>query len=55
MAEHLDFINVMTYDLRGAWDGRADHHAPLFSKQSDHYNFKTMNAVRNAAAQKCRL
>ena len=25
----LDLINVMTYDMRGAWDGRADHHAPM--------------------------
>ena len=25
----LHLINVMTYDMRGAWDGRADHHAPM--------------------------
>ena len=25
----LDLINVMTYDMRGAWDNKADHHAPM--------------------------
>ncbi len=46
IAEKLDFINVMTYDLRGSWDGRADHHAPLYARNSDPYNFKVLNAVR---------
>ena len=29
IARALDLINVMTYDMRGAWDNRADHHAPM--------------------------
>lgn len=35
LAEALDFINVMTYDLHGTWDKYADHHAPLFSRPFD--------------------
>ena len=38
----LDFINVMTYDLHGSWDGFADHHAPLLKRQHDYYPFNTL-------------
>ena len=31
----LDFINLMTYDMHGAWDNHADHAAPLFTAQND--------------------
>lgn len=30
MAEYLDWINVMAYDLSGTWDPRTGHHAPLY-------------------------
>ena len=29
VSKYLDFINVMTYDMHGSWDGYADHHAKL--------------------------
>ena len=29
LAAKFDFINVMTYDLRGFWDRRTGHHSPL--------------------------
>ncbi|MEC8321680.1 MAG: glycosyl hydrolase family 18 protein [Planctomycetota bacterium] len=36
LGEILDFINVMTYDLRGAWDlSKAGHHAPLFANPAE--------------------
>lgn len=30
MAEYLDYINVMTYDYHGTWDGLTGHNAPLY-------------------------
>lgn len=33
--KHLDFLNIMTYDMHGEWDGYADHHAPLFKRPFD--------------------
>ncbi len=36
LGEILDFINVMTYDLRGAWDlSKTGHHAPLFANPAE--------------------
>jgi chitinase len=31
LLENMDWINVMTYDMSGGWDGRAGHHSPLFA------------------------
>ena len=35
LARILDFINLMTYDLRGSWDGRTGHHTALEGPQGD--------------------
>ena len=35
LAQALDFINVMTYDMHGTWDNYADHHAPLRKRPFD--------------------
>ncbi|XP_068222684.1 probable chitinase 10 isoform X2 [Palaemon carinicauda] len=43
LAQHLDFINIMTYDLRGPWDGKADHHSPIESRPTDAWAFKSLN------------
>ena len=32
MAQYLDWINLMAYDYHGAWDKRAEHHAPLYAR-----------------------
>lgn len=32
---YLDFVNLMTYDLNGAWNNYADHAAPLFTSPLD--------------------
>ena len=29
LSEHLDFLNVMSYDLHGFWEEKTMHHAPL--------------------------
>lgn len=31
MSKNLDFINLMTYDLHGGWDGETGHQSPLVS------------------------
>lgn len=41
----VDFVNVMTYDLHGDWDGFADHHAPLHAREHDSWEFKSLNTV----------
>lgn len=33
--EYLDFINVMTYDMHGAWESNTNHHSPLYGKKDD--------------------
>ena len=38
ISDHLDFINVMTYDLHGSWDKAADHHAPLYGREHDDWD-----------------
>jgi len=40
IVEHLDFINVMTYDLHGAWDAVTDHNAPFENGSSAGLSFK---------------
>jgi chitinase len=34
-AQHLDFINVMTYDFHGTWEARTNHHSALFDSPND--------------------
>lgn len=31
----MDFINLMTYDLHGSWDGKTGQNAPLFRGATD--------------------
>lgn len=33
--QHLDYINVMTYDFHGAWDAHTNHHSALFGSPAD--------------------
>ena len=35
LARILDFINLMTYDLRGSWDRRTGHHTALAGPPGD--------------------
>lgn len=35
IAQHLDFINLMTYDFHGVWRKITGHHSPLFQGQKD--------------------
>ncbi|XP_071452321.1 chitinase-3-like protein 1 [Hetaerina americana] len=35
LGQYLDFINIMTYDLHGAWDPVTGHNAPLYARSSE--------------------
>ncbi|XP_050304971.1 probable chitinase 10 [Anthonomus grandis grandis] len=37
LSKHLDFINVMTYNFHGSWDGYTGHVAPLYD-DIDYFN-----------------
>ncbi|CAF0791621.1 unnamed protein product [Brachionus calyciflorus] len=39
--KYLDFINIMAYDLHGAWDNTTGHNAPLYAHEFD--RDKTLN------------
>ena len=43
LGQHLDFINVMSYDFRGSWDGKTGHHSPLYHHPEDDNTY--MNTV----------
>ncbi|MCL4139090.1 UNVERIFIED_CONTAM: hypothetical protein GTU68_024012 [Idotea baltica] len=45
LSQTLDFFNLMTYDLRGAWNGYADHHAPFAARSTDKYIHKGLNMI----------
>ena len=35
LGDSLDFMNIMTYDFRGFWDGKTGHHSPLYVDSKD--------------------
>ena len=45
LGEHLDFINVMTYDIHGYWDHKTGHHAPLFQHADDDADYKNVVSI----------
>ena len=44
MGAYLDFINVMTYDLHGAWEKTTGFNSPLYGRPEDTEEGKTLNA-----------
>ncbi len=35
ISKYLDWINLMTYDFHGGWEGRTGHNAPLYAQSDD--------------------
>lgn len=46
ISKYLDFINVMTYDLHGAWEKQTGHNAPLYQRKGESGNELKLNVVR---------
>ena len=58
LAPHLDFINLMTYDLHGgSWENITGIHTALYARAGEPENSLTLNQVRSARSlpQKSRL
>lgn len=52
----LDWINVMTYDLHGAWESRTDHHSALYGASGDPLTTAAaMNAYVSAGVSRDKL
>ena len=35
LGQHLDFINLMSYDYHAAWEDKTGHHSPLYKYSQD--------------------
>ncbi|MBP5198036.1 MAG: hypothetical protein J6033_03180 [Lachnospiraceae bacterium] len=46
LAPHVDFVNVMTYDLAGLWDGQTGHASSTFSSKAAATYFFPLNVPR---------
>ncbi|KAL8597656.1 hypothetical protein ACOMHN_031591 [Nucella lapillus] len=43
ISKHLDFINVMTYDLHGSWETQTGHNSPLYARSEETGDDRTLN------------
>ncbi|XP_064455896.1 endochitinase-like isoform X2 [Ornithodoros turicata] len=43
MVKYIDWFNVLSFDLRGRWDGKADVHSPLRRRSIDPNGYDTLN------------
>ncbi|MGL4855148.1 MAG: glycosyl hydrolase family 18 protein, partial [Lentisphaeria bacterium] len=49
MFDIIDFGNLMTYDMRGAWDDTSGHQAPLFANPKDPHADKELNIAQTVS------
>lgn len=47
----MDLINVMTYDLRGSWDGFTGEDSPLLAGPNDKGDYKYFSVVSKDLGQ----
>ncbi|XP_032675832.1 chitinase-3-like protein 1 isoform X2 [Odontomachus brunneus] len=43
ISKHLDFINIMSYDLHGSWEKQTGHNAPLYPRTGETGNDLKLN------------
>nr|AYD38868.1 acidic mammalian chitinase-like protein [Mytilus galloprovincialis] len=43
MAQYMDFINIMSYDLHGSWQSTTGHNSPLFPKSDEYGDQRYLN------------
>ncbi|XP_064455066.1 uncharacterized protein LOC135366324 [Ornithodoros turicata] len=43
MVKYIDWFNVLGFDLRGRWNGKADVHSPLHRKSTDTADLQMLN------------
>ncbi|CAC5375850.1 E3.2.1.14 [Mytilus coruscus] len=43
MAQYMDFINIMSYDLHGSWQSTTGHNSPLFPKSNEYGDQRYLN------------
>ncbi|EDS41587.1 brain chitinase and chia [Culex quinquefasciatus] len=48
LSQHLDFINLMTYNYNGGWDVVTGHNAPLFAGPADVTDFQQILNVHHS-------
>ncbi|XP_060083630.1 chitotriosidase-1-like [Ylistrum balloti] len=49
ISQHVDFMNLMSYDFHGVWDNTTGHNSPLYARQDETADQKLLN--QNAAVQ----
>lgn len=47
----LDYINLMTYDFHGSWDGRTGQNSPLYSSGEFNIHATVQNWIRHGASR----
>lgn len=47
ISRYVDLINVMTYDLYGAWHNKIGHHSALFHRPGETGMERELNTVRS--------
>lgn len=43
LVKYLDWIDVMSYDYHGTWDGKTGHIAPLYHNPDEHTKYLNVN------------
>ncbi|XP_038675548.1 chitinase-3-like protein 1 [Scyliorhinus canicula] len=43
VSQYVDFISVLSFNLRGVWDGFTGHHSPLYADSKEHLPYMHFN------------
>jgi Glycosyl hydrolases family 18 len=47
VVKYVDFLNVMTYDFHGHWEGQVGHNSPLYPLESASSHQRKLTVVRH--------